>query len=206
MKYQAVIWDVDGTMLNTMAGIVGAYKYSFEKLGLPKKSTSEISSYIGPTPVTIFTEKFGMNPQAAQSASDLFRDRYKTHDLYKAEMYSGIENVMEHIRRQGILQAVATNKRQDYAIDICKYFGIDTYCQPIYGTDNYNKLKKSDLIRKCVSYLRVSKAVMIGDTESDKKAAEVAGVHFIGVNYGFGFKDVAGYANCPHDILKILEI
>ena len=102
---------------------------------------------------------------------------------------------------------MATNKRQDYAIDICKHFGIDKYCQPIYGADNFNKLSKAELIKNCLKDLEVAdnQVVMIGDTIGDKVAAEQAGVGFIGVNYGFGFKNIEGYANSPSEILDLLK-
>lgn len=203
---KVIIWDIDGTLLNTLPGLTSAYQYTIERLGLAQKSDQEIRSYIGPTPVTVFMERFGLNQKDTQFAADIFRDRYKNHDLLKAEMFPQMDVVLKTIQQQGILQAIATNKRQDYALDICKHFGIDKYCYPIYGADNFNQLKKVDLIKKCMHKLGTTTAVMIGDTNGDKSAAEQAGIDFIGVNYGFGFKNINHYANSPIDILKILKI
>lgn len=124
----------------------------------------------------------------------------------KATVYDGVYDVMESLRARGVKQAIATNKRQDYATEICEHFGFDKYCFPIIGADNDNKLTKADLIKKCLQTLNVtnlSSAVMIGDTNGDKTAAETVDIDFIGVNYGFGFNNVAGYANTPPDILKL---
>ena len=206
MKYDLVIWDIDGTLLNTENGLVCAYQYTIDKLNLPTKSVDEIKSFIGPIPKTVFMKQFAMTPDKAQEASDIFRNRYKNHDLLKAYPYNGILEVLQYIKSQGIKQAVATNKRQDYALDICKYFGIDSFCEPILGPDNITSKTKADLIKDCISATNAKKAVMIGDTDGDKQAAENAGADFIGVNYGFGFDDVEGYANVSSEILKKLEI
>lgn len=207
MKYKALVWDIDGTLLNTLKGLVAAYQYTIEQLNLPEKSDEEIATFIGPTPQTIFVSKFGLSEIDAQKAADVFRNRYKNVDLFKAEPYPNLLSVLEKFSDIGYRQAVATNKRQDYAIDICKYFGMDKYCKPIFGADNFNKLSKADLIKNCLKDLKIeeNQAVMIGDTLGDKTAAEQAGVDFIGVNYGFGFKNIEGYANSPVDILDLLK-
>lgn len=206
MKYQAVIWDIDGTLLNTEEGLVAAYQYTIEKLKLPHKTAEEIKGFIGPVPQVVFQEKFMMNSKDAQAAADIFRNRYKNFELFRAVPYAGIMEVLRKIKSAGIKQAVATNKRQDYAVDICRYFGIDDYCHPILGPDNVNTKTKSDFIKECVSRLGVEKAVMIGDTNGDKNAAEEAESDFLGVNYGFGFKRENGYADTPADIAKILGV
>ncbi len=206
MKYAVLVWDVDGTLLNTLEGLVSAYQYTIAKLNLPEKSYHEISSFIGPTPQTIFISKFGLSEIEAQKAADIFRERYKNVDLLKAEPYPNMLSILENLSKRGYKQAVATNKRQDYAVDICKHFGLDKYCQPIYGADNFNKLSKAELIKKCLKDLEVigNQAIMIGDTLGDKTAAEQAGIDFLGVNYGFGFRNVEGYANSPSEIPDLL--
>ena len=208
MKIKAVIWDVDGTLLNTQEGLTAAYRHAIEQCYLPSKTDEELGSFIGPTPQTIFMTHFGLNRDEAQHAANIFRERYKSHDLFKASLYPGVEDVLSGLDKAGIQQAIATNKRQDYATEICKHFGIDDYCDPIVGADNENKLTKADLIKKCLEELEISdpsSVVMIGDTEGDKRAAKAAGVHFLGVNYGFGFNNVPHYANSPDEILRKLE-
>ena len=208
MKIKTVLWDVDGTLLNTREGLTAAYRYAIEQCHLPAKTDEELSSFIGPTPQTIFKTHFGLNEEDAQHAANIFRERYKSHDLFKAFLYPGVEDVLSGLDKAGIQQAIATNKRQDYATAICKHFGLADYCAPIIGADNGNKLTKADLIKKCLEELEISdpsSVVMIGDTEGDKQAAQAAGVQFLGVNYGFGFRNVSHYANSLEEILELLE-
>ena len=111
--------------------------------------------------------------------------------------------------QKGIKQAIATNKRQDCANKICSHFGIDKFCNPIYGGDRYNTLSKSDLIKKCLDFYSIrdlSSAVMVGDTDSDRNSAQDVGINFIGVNYGFGFKNITSYSSSSKEILCKLGI
>ena len=208
MKIKTVLWDVDGTLLNTREGLTSAYRHTIEQCHLPAKTDEELGSFIGSTPQTIFMTHFGLNEEDAQHAADIFRERYKSHDLFKASLYPGVEDMLSSLDKAGIQQAIATNKRQDYATEICELFGLDDYRSPIIGANNENKLTKTDLIKKCLEELGIfdpSTVVMIGDTEGDKQAAEEAGVKFIRVNYGYGFQNVLGYANSPEEIPELLE-
>lgn len=206
MKYDTVIWDIDGTLINTAEGLVSAYQYSITELGLKSKSIDEIKSFIGPVPKTVFKHRFGLDENKAQKASDFFRERYKNHDLFKACLYPHITEVLRKLKQKQIKMAVATNKRQDYALDICKHFGLDAFLNPILGPDNTGSQTKADLITQCAMALNAHQTVMIGDTQGDAAAAQEAGVDFIGVNYGFGFQNVSGYADNPKDVLKLLGL
>lgn len=115
--------------------------------------------------------------------------------------------VLATLKEKGCRQAIATNKRQDYAEGIIQHFGMGKFCSPIYGAANTNKYTKSQLIEKCLQDLGVknrSQAVMIGDTTNDRDSAAEVGIDFIGVNYGFGFKEVEEYASSPNELLNFL--
>lgn len=202
--YDAIIWDIDGTLLATAEGLVAAYEHCTELLSLPRRSREELASYIGPVPQDIFRQKYGMEEQVAQEATKIFRTWYKQHGLRMARPYEGIMEVLNAFSLAGIPQAIATNKRQDYAQEICDIFGISRYCKPILGADDAGKSTKAQRICQCVETLSAKHAVMIGDTEGDKRAAGEAGVDFLGVNYGYSFHNVLGFANTPREIFRLL--
>ena len=190
MNYSTVIWDIDGTLINSMEGLVSSYRYTINKLNLENKTDKELASYIGPAPQTNFITHFNMDKKSAQAAADIFRDHYKTKDLFKAEVYDGVVDILEYLKCRQILQAIATNKREDYAIDLMKHFGLDKYFDTICGADNDNRLTKTDILQSCIKNLTKEKeeVVLIGDSIHDGKAAKETGIDFIGVTYGFGFK------------------
>lgn len=206
MDKECVIWDIDGTLLDTTEGIISSVKYVIETLKLTRLSDDELLGFVGPKMHDSLNQYFGLTGERLQNAVDLFRDRYKSKDLFKAKMYSKILDVFEELKRNNFRMAIATNKREDYAIKLCQYFGLDKYVEFIHGTDNFNKLKKSELIQKCIEELKVDKEkiVYIGDTQSDKIASENVGIDFIGVNYGYGFKNNKECLNSPIEILEKL--
>lgn len=204
-----VVWDIDGTLLDTTQGVVNAVRYVLSELNLPKLSDETIKLFVGPPMHQSMSKYCGLEGDDLQKAVNMFRLRYKDYELFKACLYPGVEEVMSTIQESGLKQAIATFKREDYALNICRYFQFDRYCKPIFGADNENKLTKADIIAKCLTAHTVNDvadAVMIGDMDSDKNAAEQLGIDFIGVNYGFGFRDNENYAYNPTEILKKLNI
>ena len=101
----------------------------------------------------------------------------------------------------GIRPAIATYKRQDYASEILLHFGFDRYTDIMYGADHENKLKKKDIIEKALIDMEISNysdTVMIGDSDNDAIGAADIGMKFIGVTYGFGFKNAEDVRRFPN--------
>lgn len=215
MKYSAVVFDVDGTLLNTAEGVLSAVRYAIESCSLPPLSDKEMETFIGPPIQNSLMKYYGLNVDEAQRVANIFRERYKGEDLLKATPYEGIYPLLEQLKKKGIKIAIATYKRQDYARKLLKHFGFDRFTDILYGADNQNKLKKKDIIEKCMIDMGItdySKAVMVGDSDNDAVGAHSLNMDFIGVTYGFGFKtaadvmefSAAGCAEYPEQIAKII--
>jgi len=195
-----VIFDVDGTLLNTEEGILSSAKYAIEEHGKPMPSDNILRTFIGPPIADSFAKEFNVKGKELSDMVKTFRDRYKGEDLLKAKPYPGIYDVLDGLRQSGLKAAVATYKRQDYAETIMRHFGFDSYTDIIYGADSNNKLKKKDIIRNCITAAGIEsgEAVMVGDSDNDAIGAESLGIKFIAVTYGFGFhsrSEAERYAN-----------
>ncbi len=211
-----VIFDLDGTLLDTTEGIVESVNYVIREKSLPSLSYSELLTFVGPPIQDSFVNRFNMSKSDAQNAANIFREYYKEQALFKAKPYEGIFDLLENLKSKGYRNAVATYKREDYAIKLLKYFDFDKYMFCMHGADNDNILKKKDIIEICISELGSSKeeCVLIGDTKHDEKGAFEAGVNFIGVSYGFGYKPSfvknedsnLVIVDNPIDILNVLYI
>lgn len=191
LRYELVIFDVDGTMLDTTDGVLSSVKYTIDKFGLGKLSDKELSAFIGPPIQDSFAKSYSLSGDILQDLATVFRDRYKDYDLLKAEPYEGIYDLFAELTDRGVKTAVATYKREDYALTLLKHYGFDKYTEIMHGGDHYNKLKKSDIIELCISESGVtdkSRILMVGDTINDAVGAEKIGVDFLAVTYGFGFK------------------
>lgn len=212
---RAVIFDVDGTLLDTTEGVLSSVKYTIVAHRLPPIAEEQLLSFIGPPIQDSFAKHYGLEGTILQELAVTFREHYKEGDVLKALPYEGIYEVCDELIRRGISIAVATYKRQDYAEKIMKHFGFDRYTDIIYGADHENKLKKADIIRKCLEAAEVdhTEAVMVGDTDHDALGAAAAGIDFIGVTYGFGFREkedamrfehTLGAAEKPREILDYI--
>ncbi len=216
MSYRAVIFDVDGTLLNTREGILSAVGATLEEFGMRPLKKEDERLFIGPPIQRSLMEVYGLTKEEAQSFANVFRERYSKHEfLFRAGVYDGIPQLMERLQESGIRIAVATYKREDYAVDIVTHFGLAGRADVVHGADNFNKLTKSDIIRLCIEEMGFSPAecVMVGDSDNDAIGAEGIGCPFIGVTYGFGFEsreDVQafkniGAADTPMEVFEILR-
>lgn len=209
-----VIFDLDGTLLDTGEGIMESAAYAASQLGYPKLPFEELLDFVGPPVQQSFMKHYGCDREKAQKAADIFRDYYKSTALLKAKPYDGIYELCGILREKGLKMAVATYKREDYALTLLNHYHFGEYCDPMHGADNFNVLKKEDIVRMCIEEMGGTRenSVLVGDTLHDARGAMEAGTPFIGVAYGFGFtteEDVAPYpclglARTPTEIADII--
>jgi phosphoglycolate phosphatase len=210
-----IIFDLDGTILDTSEGILSSAKFAINTMGYKMPDEEDLKAFIGPPIQDSFAHTFNISGNRLKYMTEIFRNRYKSEDLLKAVPYNGIIDVFDNLKKSNFKIAIATYKRQDYAELIMKYFGFTNYTNIVCGSDFEGKLKKRDIInialkKSCIT--ENAKVVMIGDTIHDAEGAEQVGINFIGVTYGFGFKivheilndNILGFAEKPKDILKIL--
>ncbi len=190
--FDYVLFDLDGTLLDTREGVLSAAIYTMRKYNrdIPDKVTLE--SMIGPPIQISFQKLYGLSDESAMEMSNVFREAYMMEKyLFNAIPYNGIYDLFDNLLKRGTRIGIATYKREDYAIRLLCKKGFNYYTNYMYGADFDGKLTKADIIRKCLSGMgcsELSKAVYIGDGPSDGKGADEVGVCFIAVTYGFGFK------------------
>lgn len=215
-EYELVIFDVDGTLLDTSEGILASAIYTIENFGYEVPSKEILRTYIGPPIQKSFANSLCVSEEIANKMADCFRNRYKDIDLLKAECYEGILNVFQQLNENGFKLAIATYKRQDYAEKIVDHFGFTKYTSMVFGSDFEGNFSKADIIRNAIVASKITnhkKVVMVGDTENDAIGAAELGIDFIGVTFGFGYqkeddvigKNIIGIANKPKDIFNIVK-
>lgn len=209
-----VIFDVDGTLLDTSEGIAESVRHTVRQLSLKEISRETVLKFIGPPVQESFKKYCSLGDAQAREAAGVFRDYYKEHALFRARPYEGIFELLELLKNSGCRIGAATYKREDYAVRLLEHFSFERYAGVIHGSDGCGVLSKADIIRKCMDELGEDreKCVAAGDTRHDAAGAESAGIGFIAVTYGFGFRsgsDIEDYpclgvAGRPLDIWDIL--
>lgn len=189
-KYTCILFDLDGTLLDTSKGVLKSVSYTIEKLGLPSISEEKMKTFIGPPIQNSFRNVYSLDDEMTAKAADTFRNVYKDRFLLEAEHYEGMTELLEELKENGFKLAVATYKREDYtlklldALDVAKYFDI------IKGSDMEGKLTKADIVKFCIDGFDTdrSEVVLIGDSVNDETGAKAQNIDFIAVTYGFGYK------------------
>ncbi len=190
-KYEYILFDLDGTLLDSSEGVWGSIRYTLERFGLPEPTQDELYAWLGP-PVKLSLRNFySLSEPELEEAVAVFRQRYNSTDLYNAQVYPGMPALLGDLKKVGRKVGVATYKKIDSALDVLRHFELLPYFDEVRGADNEGRFSKHDIINQCLAALGAKDpraAVMIGDTKYDAEGARRAGVDFIRASYGYGFR------------------
>ena len=210
-----LLWDMDGTLIDSSEGILGCVRLAVQDMGLPPVPEERIREFIGPPLQHSFHHLCGLPEAEAQRATDIYRAHYAAEGIRRARVYDGLFAVLEQSAAMGVRHAVATNKKQDAAEEVCRIFGLDRFIHVVRGNNTEGCRKKSDMMLECLREFGAKRehALMIGDSSFDSRGAEEAGIAFLATLYGFGFQspdDLAGTAHIgivrsPEEVMAFLK-
>ncbi len=213
-KFKCILLDLDGTLFDTSEGIMLCYKIGLEHFGIFVNDDSELRKVMGPSLYISYRDFYGLDEEQVKEAVRIYREHYNGGGIYKCRLYDGMENTLKSLKANGFTVCVATSKPQVMAEKILNHFGLAEYFDTICGAEldgsRSDKIELIDTALKRVGFIDKNDVVMAGDRFYDIKGAIGAGVHSIGVTYGFGTKQElveagAEYiADTPEDILKIV--
>ncbi len=206
--FDTILFDLDGTLVDTSAGILDSIRLTIDRLQLPVLDVDAMRSFIGPPLSYSFEKYFGMDQKAIEIAICIFREYYGDKGLYNAEIYDGINDLLRSLKQKSYHLGVATYKREDYAIEVLKHTHISDYFDVIHGADSDGKIKKSEIIELCLKDLGLEKrrCLYVGDTPGDAEAALKAGVHFCAVTWGFGYSNNSVFDDGVFVVRKPVEL
>ena len=212
MKYDAVIFDLDGTLTDTIVDLANSVNYALRESGLPERTLDEVRSFVGNGVRRLVYSSVPENTdeETAERCLSVFKGYYKNHSLVETKPYDGIISVLETLKSNGIKTAVVTNKTHETAENIVNIFFGDMIDITIGQTERTARKPEPDGIYRVLEKLGVSKekSVYVGDSEVDCITAKNAGIPCIGVAWGFRDKSVllengADFlAETPEDIIK----
>ena len=208
-----IIFDMDGTLANTSLGIINSHRYAHKTMGRPIPNKSTLENVIGGPLLGTYISKFGFSEAEARIAVSHYRKYYAETGLLEAELYPEIKETLQSLKNKGHLLAVATLKAECFVNKMLDSMGISLYFDAIFGMDDQDTRTKAQLIQMCMEHLNIATSddvVMVGDSIHDLNGAVQAGVSFIGVTYGFGFKpsdaSIVDYTLCDSPLQLIENI
>ena len=187
MTQKAIFFDLDGTLTDSGEGIINCATLALEHFGLPIPSRDEMGVFVGPPLDKTFIE-FGVPPEKAQEAIDVFRSRYLVVGKYENHPYPGIHDLLDRLKNQGHRLFVATSKPEETAVDILHKFELAPFFEEICGASfDHSRVHKADVLAYLLCKIGgADNALMIGDTEFDVLGAKEHGIPTIGVSWGYG--------------------
>ena len=206
-----IFFDLDGTLTDSAPGIIHSVQYALKKYGIEAEE-NDLRSFIGPPLVHSFQERFGFDHDKALEAVAYYREYFTAGGMFENSVYPGVEEMLQKLKEDGLMLAVATSKPELFSKQILEHFALTRYFDFIGGAAmDETRTTKVEVLSYALQELQVdpAKAVMIGDRENDMEAASLLGTESIGVLYGYGSKEElanAGakvFAETPMDICRI---
>ncbi len=214
MKH-AVIFDLDGTLLNTLGDLRAATNHALEVRGLPPHSMEEIRQFIGNGIRLLICRAMPEGTPEAEidAALDDFKAYYAAHIHDRTVPYDGIPQLLTALRKRGIQVAVLSNKIDSASQQLIEYF-FPGKTDVVFG-EHVGVPRKPDptSCRMVMQQLGVQpeQVLYVGDSGTDMQTAKNAGLYAVGVTWGFRSKEVLlengadVLVHRPEQILQILD-
>jgi len=192
--FRFVIFDFDGTVVDTGEGILKSLQYSFEQMGREVPDMSDLRRFIGPPIHYSFTHYYGVSEEEVGEYIKKYRERYTVKGIYECELYEGILELIDALKNRGIKVGIASSKPLRLIYDVADYLGITESFDAIVGVriDDSNHSSKTGLILEAMELMGAddkNEVLMVGDRLYDIEGAKGAGVKSCGALWGYGSQE-----------------
>lgn len=189
MKYTTVVFDLDGTLLDTLEDLMDAVNHALDTYGYPVRTLAEIRAFVGNGVRNLMKRAVpdgDANPYFEEILAE-FRKYYTAHCEVKTHAYDGIEKLLHQLKEAGCRMAIVSNKL-DIAVKELNRSYFSGYVQAAIGEkEGIQRKPAPDMVENALAELNSTKkeAVYIGDSEVDIQTASNAGLDCISVSWGF---------------------
>ena len=210
--YETIVFDLDGTLLDTLADLHAAVNFALGKYGFPKRTKDEVRSFVGNGIAMLIKRAIGKETPLFEAVLQAFKEYYAAHCADETRAYAGILPLLKNLQAKGIKTAVVSNKA-DFAVKKLaeEYFGgLLLAAVGEYEANGVRKKPAPDSLLAVMQSLGVTKqeTLSIGDSDIDIQTAKNAGVDCACVTWGFRSKEFllskGGniFVNSPLEILE----
>jgi phosphoglycolate phosphatase len=190
--WTCILFDLDGTILDSAPGITSTLAWTFEKLGKPVPPPGKLLEYVGPPLLDSFQDLAGLEPTEAARTLEVYRERYLDYGALDSTVFPGIAALLRDIHDSPIPLSLATSKPELPATLMLNHFTLATTFDVITGaSEDEVRSRKADVVAEALRRLRLigadtSRPVMVGDRHHDIVGAAEHGVPTIFVTWGYG--------------------
>ncbi len=187
--YKYVLFDLDGTLTDSAAGITNCIIYALNKMNIEVPSMEVLKTFVGPPLKERFCEVFSLSEEEGQRALELYRERFGPIGIFENEVYKGVFEMLDRLKKAGCILALATSKPQTFAEKILNHFDLYRFFDFVSGSDlNGGKQTKTDVMKEALKKMGAEKdkTVMVGDRCFDIDSAKELFISSVAVTYGYG--------------------
>lgn len=187
--YKLAVFDMDGTILDTLEDLKDSTNFALEKCGYPTRSYDEVRRFVG-NGIRKLIERAvpeGLTVEQIDRVHEVFTEHYKVHCADKTKAYDGIKPLLEKLRASGVKTAVVSNKA-DYGVqELCKEYFDGLFDYAVGEREGIRRKPAPDAVNEALRVLGIDKseAVYIGDSDVDFETAKNAELPCISVLWGF---------------------
>lgn len=189
LRYDAILWDLDGTLLNTLDDLWLSVNAALEANGLPARSREEVAAFTGNGIRRLMERAVPVDcpEEIHRAAFDFFCAHYKAHCEDHTRPYDGVMPLLARIREAGGRCAIVSNKAAFAVEELAARYFPDTIAAAIGATDTRRTKPAPDMVDAALERLGVprERALYIGDSEVDVATADAAGLSGVIVTWGF---------------------
>jgi phosphoglycolate phosphatase len=189
--WSAVLFDLDGTIVDSATEIMDSLAHMFTEMGVPVPDQEVLRSYVGPPLLDSLRMTAGFTDVESWEALNVYRDHSDEH-LLRSPVFPGVKGLLHRLHDAGVPIALATSKPESMAREVLAHHDLDRYFTTITGaSDDETRSTKADVVAEALRRLReqgidTADAVMIGDRGYDVLGAAANGVPTILVEWGYG--------------------
>ncbi len=193
-----ILFDLDGTLLDTLGDLQTAVNYALARFGYPGRDLEEIRHFVGNGMRNLIKRALpdGVSEERVDEALSIYRPYYDSHNLILTRPYDGVLPVLEKLREKYPI-GVVSNKQDTAVKPMCeKFFGAALYA--LGEVPGCPRKPAPDMIRNAMAALGIDSAIYVGDSEVDLQVAENAGLPCLLVTWGFRDREVLEAAGGKH--------
>jgi phosphoglycolate phosphatase len=208
-----VLFDLDGTLMDSTPGIWASIRVAAAALGLPEPTPGQLRSMVGPPLADGFAGAFGLLPGDVTRAVERYRAHYTAGAMFDAEVYPGIRELLAALRADGAVLAVATSKPEPFAVQILEHTGLLPEFASVHGATLDGAVRHKDQVvaAALAAHPDGERPVLIGDRSHDVLGARAHGLPCIGAGWGpappgeLAAAGAAAVAATPADVATVLS-
>ena len=209
-KYEYIMFDLDGTLIDPKVGQVNAVDYALKYFNINEQDKEKLCKFIGPPLKESFAKYYNFNDEQIIIGIEKYREYFLKQGIREANVYDGIIKMLKNLKANGQKSIIVTSNPTSFAEKIAEIYEFKDYMFDICGSNlDGSRVLKQEIIEYAISKNNIKDKtgiVMVGDRINDIMGAKNAKVDSIGVLYGYGSIEEMNEAMPKYQVKTVEEL